>query len=52
MKGLRYAAVVDANSKMIGREAVESRGVPFVSDQQPIVQILAPGAEEMVVWMV
>ena len=42
MQGLRYAAVVDANNDVIGREAVESRGVPFVSNQRPIVQILAP----------
>ncbi len=42
MQGLRYAAVVDANNDVIGREAVESRGVRFVSNQRPIVQILAP----------
>ena len=42
MQGLRYAAVVDANNGAIGREAVDSLGVPAVSDQRPVVQILAP----------
>ena len=42
MQGLRYAAVVDANNEAIGREAVDTQGVPAVSTRRPIVQILAP----------
>ena len=41
MQGLRYAAIVDANSREIGSEAADN-GVRVDCDQRPIVQILAP----------
>ena len=42
MQGLRYAAVVEANIDEIGREAVDIVGVPMVTNERPVVQILAP----------
>ena len=42
MQGLRYAAIVDANNDPIGSEVVDRYGVPAVSDEPPVVQLLAP----------
>ena len=42
MQGLRYAAIVDANSDAIACEAAVAREVSVDSDQRPVVQILAP----------
>ena len=42
MQGLRYAAIVEANSNEIAREAANHRGVSVDSSRRPIVQILAP----------
>ena len=41
LQGLRYAAIVQANRKAIGKE-IEDRFQITVSDQPPIVQVLAP----------
>ena len=42
MQRLRYAAIVEANSDEIAREAAGDRGVLVDSSRRPIVQILAP----------
>lgn len=45
MQGLRYAAIVDANSNSIGCEAdIRFRGIPPISQKPPVVQLLAPKA--------
>ena len=42
MQALGYAAIVEANTSTIGDEATEAFGVRSISDEPPIVQILAP----------
>ena len=43
MQALGYAAIVEANSTTIGREAMDVFGVPSISEEPPMLQILAPG---------
>ncbi len=42
MQGLGYAAIIEANSRTIGEEAIDVFGVPSISEEPPIVQILGP----------
>ena len=43
-QALGYAAIVEANSTTIGEEAMDVFGVPSISDEPPMLQILAPKA--------
>ena len=42
MQALGYAAIVEANSTTIGEEAMDVFGVPSISEEPPMLQILAP----------
>lgn len=44
MQGLRYAAAVDVNCESIGQEATARFEIPPISQEPPVVQILAPKA--------